>query len=199
MRVPEAVTLEGRRTRVVPLAADHAAALFEIGQSEEIWTYLSSSPFARAADAEAYVSKLLQMRSDGFRVPFAVFDRNSGSLAGISCYLDIRPAHASVEIGSTWYAKQFQRTHVNTETKLLLLKYAFQDLSANRVAFLTDSRNSRSQQALERIGASKEGVLRSHKIYPDGYVRDSVVYSVIVSDWPAIERHLQGLVDGNLQ
>ena len=127
-------------------------------------------------------------------VTFSVYDNVSGKLAGGSSYLDIRLNHAALEIGYTWYGKGFRRTHVNTATKLLLLEHAFEALGANRVQLQTDARNESSQVAMARIGAVREGTLRRHKVYPDGYVRDSVVFSVIKDEWAVIKSRLNGML-----
>ena len=124
-------------------------------------------------------------------VTFSVFDKASGKLAGSSSYMDVRKAHGGLEIGFTWYGKEFQRTHVNTATKLALFEHAFETLGANRVQLQTDARNKKSQDAIARIGATQEGILRKHKVYPDGYVRDSVMFSVIAQEWPLVKGQLQ--------
>ncbi len=125
---------------------------------------------------------------------FAVVLQESGRAIGCSRYLDIQPQNRALEIGSTWYAPAYQRTGVNTECKFLLLRHAFEVLGYQRVQFKTDLRNERSQRALERIGAIKEGLLRKNMIMPDGYARSSVVYSILSDDWPAVKEHLQQLM-----
>ncbi|MEH6557146.1 MAG: GNAT family protein [Oceanicoccus sp.] len=191
------VTLNGAQVTVVPLTQDFAAELYAIGQERELWTYVSTSPFVQRDDAERYIDGLLRAQREGGRVPFAVIDNVSGRLAGSTCYLNIEPEHGGLEIGATWYSKEFRRTGVNTATKLLLLQHAFENLQANRVQLQTDSRNERSQNAIARIGAKKEGVLRANKVYPSGYIRDSVVYSVVSKDWPDVRQHLEQLLDNN--
>lgn len=188
------MSLEGPRVRLVPLDASQAAAFFEIGRDEDIWRYLSGAPFTQLRDAEHWLNRALVATARGNEFGFAVIDKASDALAGTTRYLDIRTTHKGIEIGSTWYSRRFWRTHVNTETKYLLLRHAFEDWNANRVQFVTDARNLRSQQAIERIGAQREGLLRQHKACPDGHVRDSVVYSVVRSDWPRVNRHLEQLM-----
>jgi N-acetyltransferase len=196
MKRPEPVTMETPRTKVVPLSPNHAPDLFRVGAEEEIWTYLSGEPFAIQADAEAYIAAVLEARQQQSRIAFAVLDRESGLVVGTTSYYDIRLEHAALEIGHTWYSRAARRTHINTETKFLLLRHAFEELLANRVQFLTDTRNLRSQQAIQRIGAKSEGVLRAHKTYPNGYVRDSAVFSIISSEWPVVASHLRETMDG---
>ncbi len=128
-------------------------------------------------------------------VPFSIYDNASGRLAGSSSYLEIRSEHGGLEIGFTWYGTAFQRTYVNTAAKLALFEQAFERLQANRVQLQTDERNEASQRAIERLGATREGVLRQHKRYPDGYVRNSVMYSVIADEWPALKQRLVGFLN----
>ena len=122
---------------------------------------------------------------------FAVIHVASGRVAGATRYMDINPAHRSLEIGGTWYGLEFQHTVVNTECKYLLLRYAFETLGTVRVQFKADIRNERSWRAIERIGAKREGILRNHYILPDGVIRDSVFYSVIESEWPGVKERLE--------
>jgi RimJ/RimL family protein N-acetyltransferase len=139
----------------------------------------------------ALIRHLLSLHRGGTDLPFAVIDLESERAIGMTRFLEIRPAHRSLEIGGTWYAPQFQRTAVNTECKYMLLKHAFEDQACIRVQFKTDSRNIRSQQALERIGATKEGILRNHLITPEGHFRDSVYYSILDSEWPTVKQMLE--------
>ena len=126
--------------------------------------------------------------------PFAIIDRASGTLVGSTRYYDISQTNRSLEIGSTWLTPRAWRTAVNTECKYLLLKHCFESLGTIRVQLKTDSRNLRSQKAIERLGASKEGILRNHMILPNGYIRDSVYYSIIEQEWPAIKGRLEGML-----
>lgn len=197
MNTPTPVTLKGKHVTVVPLTQNLSRELYAIGQERELWTYVSTSPFEQRTDAEGYIDGLLRMQDSGERVPFAVIDNSTGRLAGSTCYLNIETEHGGIEIGATWYGRDFRRTYVNTETKLLLLTHAFEDLQANRVQLQTDSRNERSQKAIARIGAKKEGVLRANKVYPSGYVRDSVVYSIVRKEWPEVRLQLEKRRDNN--
>jgi RimJ/RimL family protein N-acetyltransferase len=128
-------------------------------------------------------------------LPFAIVEKAKGRVIGSTRYLNIRPEHRSLEIGWTWLGQNWQRTAINTETKLLLLSHAFEKLGCVRVEFKTDARNERSQRALQRIGATKEGVLRNHMVVQDDFLRDSVYFSVISSEWLDIKERLERLVD----
>ena len=190
MKAPQPIELSNSHVVLEPLALSHAAEFLEIGQDARIWRYLAPDPFRQLQDAHRWIAGMLQRASATGEVSFSVFDLASGRLAGSSSFLDVRTEHGGLEIGFTWYGTAFQRTHVNTATKLALFTHAFEDLSANRVQLQTDLRNTASQNAIERLGAVKEGVLRKHKIYPDGYVRDSVMYSVTVDEWPDVRARL---------
>ena len=176
--------------RLEPLSLEHAEALLEVGRDGSIWRYLSNDPFERVEDAAAFIEGALELRDTGEQVPFAVIDLDSGKLAGTTRYMDIRAPHRAMEIGWTWYGVAYQRSHVNTEAKLLLLEHAFEVLGAVRVQLMTDSRNDRSRAAIARIGAREEGVLRCHKTYPDGYVRDSALFALVAADWPEAKKRL---------
>ncbi len=190
MDTPRQVTISNEYVTLKPLSPNEAMLYLEIGRDAELWDYLAPTPFRTVADAEQWIASMLHRAEDSDDVTFSVYDNASGKLAGSSSYLDVRVGHRGLEIGFTWYAKAFQRTHVNTATKLALFRHAFEKLGAIRVQLQTDARNHASQRAIERLGAVKEGVLRKHKTYPDGYVRDSVMYSVTVDEWPRIEDRL---------
>jgi RimJ/RimL family protein N-acetyltransferase len=194
MATPQPVALENNHVSLKPLSLDHAEAFLDIGQNEDIWTYLAPAPFKVLEDAQSWIRSMLARSEDNGDVTFSVFDKSSRKLAGSSSYIDVRTAHGGLEIGFTWYGKEFQRTHVNTATKLALFTHAFETLGANRVQLQTDARNHKSQSAIARIGATQEGVLRKHKVYPDGYVRDSVMFSVIAQEWPQVKGQLQKLL-----
>ncbi len=188
----EPVVLEGEHVRIEPLDPSHAEGLFEIGREPSIWSWLSLPPFGALEDATAYIDQVVAAREEGGEFGFAVIHRGSGRVAGTTRYLNIRARDLALEIGWTWYGVEYQRTAVNTECKLLLMGHAFEKLGANRVQFKTDSRNQRSQAAIARLGAVREGVLRGDTILvKDGYVRDSVYFSVIRNEWPAVKTRLQ--------
>ena len=195
MEAPTPITLSNEWVTLEPLAKEHAASYFVIGQEAAIWDYLSPEPFRIVADAERWIDTMFARRQRSGDVTFSVYDNASQQLAGSTSYLDIRPNDAGLEIGSTWYGKAFRRTHVNTATKLLLLTHAFDELGAVRVQLKTDARNTRSQNAIEWLGAVKEGVLRCHMIYPNGFVRDSVMYSITRHEWPDVRARLGAMLD----
>jgi len=191
---PAPIVLEGEHARLEPLDAKHAAGLFAIGQDEKIWRYLLRPKLESVADALSFVEDALRMAAAGSQLPFAIIDQKNNQVAGSTRYLDIRPHDRAIEIGSTWLGREFQRTAINTECKYLLLRHAFEDLGAVRVTLKTDGRNEQSQRAIERLGAVREGVLRKHMALWDGYIRDTVYYSVLDSEWPEIKQRLEGFL-----
>jgi RimJ/RimL family protein N-acetyltransferase len=191
---PTPIVLKGENARLEPLDAKHAAGLFAIGQDEKIWRYLLRPKLGSVVDAQAFVEEALRMAATGSQLPFAIIDQKSNLVAGSTRYLDIRPSDRAIEIGSTWLGRDFQRTAINTECKYLLLRHAFEELGAVRVTLKTDGRNEQSQRAIERLGAVREGVLRKHMVMWDGYVRDTVYYSILDSEWPEIRQRLEGLL-----
>jgi N-acetyltransferase len=188
------VALSGRFVRLEPLSLEHASGLADIGLEQSIWRYMLYGSMRNTADIRAWVQDMLKRQARGTDLPFAVRHLESGRLAGATRYLEIRPEHRAMEIGGTWYGLDFQRTAVNTESKYLLLSHAFEKLGAVRVQFKTDLRNLPSQKAIERLGAVKEGVLRQHMITPDGFLRDSVYYSIIDKEWLATKARLERML-----
>jgi RimJ/RimL family protein N-acetyltransferase len=189
------VTLTGRFVRLEPLSEAHVPDLAAVGQDDSIWAYIPYLPVHSQADMLAWVRELLARQARGTDLPFAVVLRESGRAIGASRYLDIQLAYRAVEIGGTWYGRAFQRTAVNTESKYLMLSHAFDDLGCVRVQLKTDLRNERSQRAIERLGAVREGVLRHNMIMPDGHLRDSVYYSILAEEWPGVKARLAELLD----
>jgi RimJ/RimL family protein N-acetyltransferase len=185
------ITLEGRSVRLEPLSEAHVPALTTVGIDDRIWQYMVYGQIHNKDDMRKWVLNLLDGQAAGTDLPFAVIHLASGRVAGATRYLDIRPAHKSLEIGGTWYGLEFQHTIVNTECKYLLLRYAFEKLGTIRVQFKADLRNERSLRAIERIGARREGILRNHFILQDGVRRDSVFYSIIESEWPWVKERLE--------
>ncbi len=179
--------LEGRWVRLVPLSEDHAGDLLDAGRDAEIWRYMPRPPFASVADARGFIEEALGAPS---QLPFAIVEGTSARAVGSTRYFDIRSEHRGLEIGWTWIGLAHQRTPVNTECKRLLLGHAFEKLGMLRVQLKTDARNERSRRAIERIGGVKEGVLRAHMVMPDGFVRDSVMYSITAGEWPGVKRRL---------
>jgi len=185
-RIP--ITLTGNHVRLEPMSEVHVPGLTAAGAGDEsIWEHMLYGDVQTEADMLAWLRDILS-RSD---LPFAVVHLESGRVAGATRYLNIASEHRGLEIGGTWYGLEFQRTAVNTECKYLLLQYAFETLGCIRVQFKTDSRNVRSQRAIERIGAKYEGVLRNHMILPDGRYRDSVFFSIIDTEWSDVKKQLE--------
>lgn len=190
----EPVTLIGRMIRLEPLSEDHVPDLALVGLDENIWRYMLYGQIHTEADMRRWVLEILERQARGTDLAFAVVLQADGKAVGATRYLDIRPEHRGLEIGGTWYGAAYQRTAVNTEAKYLLLQHAFETLGCVRVQFKTDLRNERSQRALARIGAVQEGILRNHIIRPDGYIRDSVYFSIIDREWPAVKARLEEML-----
>ena len=190
------VTLTGSHVRLEPLNEKHIPGLAEIGAGQDFWHFMLYGEINTETDMQNWVLDILGRASKGTDLPFAVIDLASGRVAGATRYLNIVPKDRGLEIGGTWYGAEFQRTAVNTECKYLLMKHAFETLGAIRVQLKTDLRNERSQKAIERIGAKREGILRNHMILPDGYIRHSVFYSILDSEWPGVKRNLEEMLRG---
>ena len=191
----EPVTLVGRVVRLEPISEAHVRDLAKVGLEEEIWRYMRYGKMKSSEQLQAWVEELLEQQERGTDLPFAVIHLEENAAVGCTRYLNIDRTDHSVEIGGTWYGLDYQGTLVNTECKYLLMKHAFEVLGCVRVWFKTDSRNLHSQRALERLGVVKEGVLRNHMILPDGYIRDSVVYSVIPNEWPEVKKRLEARLE----
>jgi RimJ/RimL family protein N-acetyltransferase len=187
----EPVTLTGKVVRLEPLTMDHVADLARVGLEPEIWHYMRYGKIENSEGLKAWVQELLSLQEQGTDLPFAVIYLASGRAVGSTRFLHIDIPNRSLEIGGTWYGLEYQGTKVNTECKYLLLRHAFEQLGCIRVWFKTDGRNLRSQHALEKLGVVKEGVLRNHMILPDGYIRDSVVYSLLPDEWPQVKANLK--------
>lgn len=184
------VILEGERINLIPLQFSHIPDLYKAIDSPEIWTYLPSK-MESIEDMENHVQEALKAKAKDTELPFAVYDKTTNSIVGITRLLNISLEDRSLEIGWTWYSSKVWRTKVNTECKFLLLSYCFNTLDINRVQFKVDSRNSRSNQAVLRIGATKEGVLRMDRVLYDGFVRDTVYYSILQKEWTDIQKRLE--------
>jgi len=185
------VTLEFNGLRLEPLAPHHEAGLRAAASDGELWK-LRVTSVPEPHNALQYIGTALDTRD---RVAFAVIDARSGALLGSTSYHDILANVGRVEIGYTWYAKSVQRTHVNTSCKLLLLSHAFDTLGCGVVGLRTDGENFASQAAIEKLGAHKDGVLRHHALRRDGTVRDTVMYSILRSEWPAIKSALHARLE----
>lgn len=189
----EPVVLEGVHVRLEPLSIGHHADLCAVGLDEDLVS-LTQAYVPTPEGLLAYIEAALEMQADGTALPFAVISKAAGQAIGCTRYGNVDRANRRVEIGWTWYGQAFQRTAVNTESKYLLLRHAFEVLGCIRVEFKTDVLNERSRRALLRIGAREEGVLRKHIILPDGRIRDTVYYSIVWPEWPAVRERLEGLL-----
>jgi RimJ/RimL family protein N-acetyltransferase len=186
----EPVTLTGRHARLEPMTEAHIPALARIGAGQDFWHFMLYGDMRTEADMRAWVVDILARAQKGGDLPFVAVDLASRRVAGATRYLNIMPRDRGLEIGGTWYGAEFQRTAINTECKYLLLRHAFETLGAIRVQLKTDARNVRSQRAIERLGAKRDGLIRNHQIL-DGRVRDTVLYSIIANEWEGVKRNLQ--------
>ncbi|SOY42853.1 GNAT family N-acetyltransferase [Cupriavidus taiwanensis] len=187
------VTLVGRHVTLEPLRAEHAEGLRAACADGELWKlWYTSVPAPERMEAE--IARRLALQEQGSMLPFVVRDA-AGELAGMTTYMNIDANNRRVEIGSTWYARRVQRTPLNTECKLMLLGHAFDHLDCIAVEFRTHWMNQQSRAAIARLGARQDGVLRNHMRMPDGSLRDTVVFSIIASEWPAVRQHLQFQLD----
>ncbi|SFM56065.1 Protein N-acetyltransferase, RimJ/RimL family [Paenibacillus sp. 1_12] len=192
--------LTGTRVKLLPMDLIHIQDLFEVGKSPDIWALMPVANEVKTLDQmkefveEALLSKE-QAGAFGLEYPFVVLDRLTNKIVGSTRFLDISEKHRSLEIGLTWYSPEVRRTKVNTECKYLMLKYCFEMLNLIRVQIKTDARNITAQKAIERIGAKKEGVLRNHRVLRDGFIRDSVFYSITKEEWPVVKDKLENLLE----
>lgn len=186
----EPVTLAGQWVRLVPLALEHATGLAEAAVDGEIWRLWYTAvpePDAMSEDIE----RRLRLQKAGSMLPFTVIDASTGYVVGMTAYMNIDAAGHRLEIGSTWYAKRVHRTGLNTEAKLLLLRHAFEQIGCMAVELRTHWMNHQSRRAIERLGAKLDGILRNHQFAKDGSVRDTCVYSILNTEWPAVQANLQ--------
>lgn len=179
--------LHGKHVHLEPLGQEHAEGLHEAGRDPETWRWLSLTQPATLDATKAMIDDIL---AEPGRVAWAQVDARSGRVAGTTSYYEIVPKHRVLAIGYTWIGTPWQRTALNTDAKLLLLERAFETLGARRVTWHTDHRNEKSQRAIERLGATREGLLRAHRIRPDGSLRDTVVYSLLAGEWPRTQQKL---------
>jgi N-acetyltransferase len=187
---PQPITLEGFGVRLEPLARDHHDGLVGAASDGELWKlWFTSVPSPE--EAHAYISAAHSGQEAGHMLPWAVRDLTTNTIVGSTRFHDIVTAIDRVEIGYTWYARRCHKTHVNTACKLLLLGHAFESLGCKVVGLRTDNFNFASQAAIEALGAKKDGVIRHHAARRDGSVRDTVIYSVLVAEWPDVKRHLE--------
>ncbi|MGH8067432.1 MAG: GNAT family N-acetyltransferase [Candidatus Entotheonellia bacterium] len=190
------VTLEGKHVRLEPVRLDYVAALWRIGAYGEIWRYM---PYVMRSedDMRTYIVAELRKQQAGLALRFVTIAKADEQPVGSTSYLNIDRQHRRLEIGGTWITPSWQRSAVNTEAKYLQLSHAFETLGCIRVEFKTDSLNVKSQQALARIGAVKEGTFRNHMVMPDGRLRHSVYFSIVDNEWPAAKAHLERLMSSH--
>jgi N-acetyltransferase len=188
------VILWGKHVRLEPLTEAHVPGLAAIGVGQTFWDFMLYGNINTVDDMRNWVRDILARAEKGTDLPFVAIHLASGRVAGATRYLNIMPKDRGLEIGGTWYGSEFQRTAVNTECKYLLLGHAFETLGCIRVQLKTDLRNERSQKAIERIGAVREGVLRNHMILPDGRYRHSVFYSILDTEWPEVKKRLEEML-----
>jgi RimJ/RimL family protein N-acetyltransferase len=185
----KAVALRGEHVILEPLTLDRIDEFIEATRDGELWKlWYTSVPSPEGMREE--IERRLALHRSGSMLPFAVVDAVSNVAVGMTTYMDVDPLNRRLEIGSTWYRKRVQRTMLNTECKLLLLQHAFERLQCIAVEFRTHFFNHQSRRAIERLGAKLDGVLRNHRRLKDGSLRDTCVYSIIASEWPAVKQHL---------
>lgn len=188
-----ATELSGTRVKLVPLEEAHTKDLFKAGQHPEIWLYMPMK-VETLEEMTKLVQGALHAKEKGTEFPFVIIDQETEQIVGSTRFLDISSSNRHLEIGWTWLSPVVWRTKINTETKYLLLRYCFETLSTIRVQLKTDGRNLRSQRAIERIGAKREGTLRRHRVMYDGYVRDTVYFSIIKEEWSKVKRNLERIL-----
>jgi len=190
----DSVVLEGEHVRLEPLSLGPLDALCDVGLDPDLWKWISN-PVSSREDMESYVRSALEGQEQGTVLPFATVERASGRVVGSTRYGNIDMKNRRLEIGWTWVAKPWQRSAINTEAKLLMLRHAFGPLACNRVEFKTDALNEQSRRAILRLGAKQEGILRKHMTTATERVRDTVYFSIIDEEWPDVEQRLQEMLN----
>ena len=189
----EPMTLEGRQVRLEPLALEHLDALCEVGLDPDLWQFVPKQVRTRE-DMREYVEIALDERRRGVSMPFATRLKSGDQVVGSTRYANISLENRRLEIGWTWIGRPWQRSAVNTEAKYLMLRHAFEVLGCARVELKTDGRNERSRNAILRIGAKQEGVLRRHTLMDTGYIRDTVYFSILDDEWPVVKTRLEARI-----
>ena len=189
----EPIVLEGDFVRLEPMTLGHHAGLSEVGLDPEIWRY-TLTLVRTPDDMHSYMESALELQRDGTTLPFVTIERSSGRIVGSTRFGNYDPANRRIEIGWTWIAPPWQRTAINTEAKYLMLSQAFEKLGCVRIELKTDVLNTRSRQAMLRIGATEEGVLRKHSLVWDGRYRDSIYYSILDEEWPGVKQQLEKML-----
>lgn len=187
------VSLCGTRVHLIPLSLDHVPALAKVGCDASLWEHIPF-PVRNETEMHDYVEEALKARDAGIAIPFATVELMSGIIVGTTRFGNMDMKNRRVEIGWTWVAPAWQRTVINTEAKYLMLVHAFDTLGCNRVEFKTDALNSRSRKAIERLGAQEEGTLRRHMVTATSRLRDTVYYSIIREEWPAVRSRFEKLL-----
>ena len=190
---PEPVTLIGAHAQLKPLSHEHLNGLTEAVRDGELWN-LWYTFIPKAEDMRKEIDRRLGLQALGSMLPFTVFDAD-GKIAGMSTYMNVDAGNRRVEIGSTWFARRVQRSALNTQCKLLLLGHAFEKLDCIAVEFRTHFFNHQSRRGIERLGAQLDGILRNHQRASNGTLRDTVVYSITVDEWPTVQTHLRWQLD----
>jgi RimJ/RimL family protein N-acetyltransferase len=190
MHLLSPITLKGQFAHLEPLSLDHHDALIAAVSDGKLWK-LWYTAIPKPDHMRAEIERRLQLQQQGSMLPFVVRRVDTGALCGMTTYMNADAVHRRVEIGSTWYAASAQRTSINTECKLMLLQHAFDDMRCIAVEFRTHWMNQQSRAAIARLGAKQDGILRNHQRMPDGSLRDTVVFSIIESEWSTVRRHLQ--------
>ena len=188
--IVEPVLLVGNHIRLEPLSLHHHAGLCTVGLDEEIWRW-NPAPVSTPEEMTAYIETALRWQKEGTALPFATVEKTSGRAIGSTRFANIDKANRRVEIGWTWIGRRWQRTVVNTEAKYLMLRHAFEILACIRVELKTDALNERSRAAILRVGAKEEGTFRSHVITASGRLRDTVYFSILDTEWPAVKAELE--------
>jgi len=192
------VTLEGRHVRLEPMKsarADVLAAALGVAAADGNMWESKVTVIPRPEEARAYVDQALAELERGVSMPFVTIDRASDKLVGSTRYMNIEAPHRRLEIGTTWIGKSFQRTAINTEAKYLMLKHAFETLRCIAVDLRTHEKNVQSRAAIERLGAKLDGILRNHRILPDGSLRNTAAYSITDAEWPAVKARLEARLE----
>ncbi len=184
------ITLKGQFATIEPLHPEHHDALIAAVSDGKLWK-LWYTAIPKPETMRAEIERRLHLQQQGSMLPFVIRRNDTGALCGMTTYMNADATHRRVEIGSTWYAASAQRTGINTECKLMMLTHAFEDMHCIAVEFRTHWMNQQSRAAIARLGAKQDGILRNHQRMPDGSYRDTVVFSIIESEWPMVRRHLQ--------
>lgn len=190
----EHIELIGKTVTLLPLSEEHLLPLYEAAKPKKIWEW-SATKILSFEDAENFIKDGIAARENGLHYPFVVIENTTNQLIGSTSLRSIQFSNRSLEIGSTWYHPAYWRTAVNSECKLLLLQHSFETWLMNRVEFRTDERNIRSQTAIKRLGAVPEGILRKDKVLRNGYIRNTVVFSILMEEWAGVKNRLEGFLD----